>query len=100
MAEVFTLSGSSPGEIELMGPAYEFGRGFGDACAEQVSRLQITARAAKYLGAGAGLFGAYKIGKKSTTAGVVALVLGAALWFSEGKLWQHSKTLCLPPGAP
>ncbi len=101
MAEIFTLSGPA---YEMGDPfgnaAYELGRGFGDACAEQVSKLVITARMAKYLGAGAGLFGAYKIGQKRSGLGIAALLVGAALWFSEGKIYQHSRTLCLPPMPP
>lgn len=98
MAEVFTLSGS-PVDV-LDDAAYAFGRGLGDACAEQVSRLQITARAAKYIGAGAGLYGAYKVGQKHTGLGVFSILVGVALWVSEGQLWKHSKLVCLPPGSP
>lgn len=98
MAEVFTLSGS-PVDV-LDGAAYSFGRGLGDACAEHVSKLVVTAKVAKYLGVGAGLFGAYKMGQKHAGLGVFSILAGVALWVSEGQLWKHSKTVCYqtPPG--
>lgn len=98
MAEVFTLSGAADGfdviEQAARGLGYGLGYGFGAACQEKQNKFVVTSKAAKVAGAGASLYGAYKLGQEKPLMGVLAMVIGVGLWFSGGRLFGYSQTIC------
>jgi len=78
MAEIYTISGSEFGDAELPVPARDL------QCAEQVKMPAFAGGAAMLASAPVGLFGVYKVAKKSGAVGVTALV-GAAILFWGGR---------------